>query len=160
MKALKRKSPRRYAKIKSDKLDRIFSKLVRERAGWRCERCGTQYEPHSQGLHCSHLMSRRCLALRWHPSNAVAHCYACHLWFGGNPLLAADWIDGHCGRETASFLRTTFHQYVPVKSADKIEILANLEREYDRMLSERVAGKLGRIEFESPYPVENDGGMG
>ena len=156
MKAIKRKS--RHGKIKSDKLDRVFSKLVRERAGWRCERCGTQYEPHAQGLHCSHIFSRRCLALRWHPSNAVAHCYACHMWYGGNPILGAEWARGILGSDAVAELSRVFHQYIPIKSADKLEILANLERSYDAMLSRRVGGKLGRIEFESPYPLENFGG--
>ena len=71
--------------IKTDKRDKLFSKLVRARAGWRCERCGTPHEPNSVGLHCSHFVGRQKHATRWLPLNAFALCYGCHQYLGSRP---------------------------------------------------------------------------
>jgi len=54
-------------KIKIDKRDKIFSLLVRERAGHVCERCGVGRQAK---LECSHIFSRTHRATRWHPDNA------------------------------------------------------------------------------------------
>ena len=40
--------------IKITPADTAFSKCVKERADWKCERCGTQYQEGDRGLHCSH----------------------------------------------------------------------------------------------------------
>ena len=138
--------------VRISKQDRVFSKLVRERAGWRCEKCHKQYEAHSPGLHCSHIYSRRAVSTRWLPLNAVAHCYGCHMWFGGNPILGAEWAKEYLGAQAVMDLKRRFHRIVKLTKADKEEIYANLKSEYDRMLFLRANGKVGRINFESPYP--------
>ena len=87
-------------KVKRDKRDDVFSKLVRERAENSCEWCGKYCGPkHENGrLDCSHIFSRRHMATRWHPDNAVAHCFSCHLKYGENPLAASRWLVDHFGR--------------------------------------------------------------
>lgn len=137
--------------LRISKQDRIFSKLIRERAGWTCERCGTQYEAHSAGLHCSHIFSRRALSTRWLPTNAVAHCFGCHLWFGSNPVLGGEWAKDHLGAQRLLDLKRRFYRPMKLSKADKEEIYKSLKAEYDRMLFERANGKVGRIEFASPY---------
>lgn len=65
--------------------DEWFSKCVRERAGWVCERCAGQYQRGAaKGLHCSHWISRGKKPTRWHPRNAFAHCFACHVYLTMN----------------------------------------------------------------------------
>ena len=84
--------------IKRDKRDAIFSLLIRERAGWKCERCGKRFSREDgQGLHCSHFISRRHRSTRWHPDNAAAHCFTCHQYLGEHPLEFAEWIRKHLG---------------------------------------------------------------
>lgn len=71
----KTKSKRKYW-IK--KIDKLVSLIVRERAGWKCERCGTQYTPPTKALHCSHYFSRRHIGTRFVTLNLCALCYGCH----------------------------------------------------------------------------------
>lgn len=91
------------ANIKISNLDRLFSQYIRARAGWRCERCGAM--PDRRGLHCSHIFSRRHKGIRWHPSNAVAHCYGCHSHLGGNPRLFDEWARNYLGEDTLEAMR-------------------------------------------------------
>lgn len=86
------------------KLDAVFSRYIRELDGWTCVRCGNSYEPGSQGLHCSHIFSRRHKAIRWDERNSVAHCFACHAWYGGNPVEGGRWAVEYLGEETIDTL--------------------------------------------------------
>lgn len=72
-------------KIRRDKLDLVFSKLIRARDRWTCQRCGSVHASHSGGLHCSHYHSRRHQGTRFDELNCVALCYGCHMYLTGNP---------------------------------------------------------------------------
>jgi len=69
-------------KIKRDPADIAFSKYIRTRDKWTCQRCGKQYPPNSQGLHCSHYFGRGKESTRFHPDNCDALCYGCHQVWG------------------------------------------------------------------------------
>ena len=69
--------------IKITPADAAFSKCVRARAGWACERCGAYHGPGSRGLGCSHHHGRGAWAIRLDPLNAEALCTACHFLVGG-----------------------------------------------------------------------------
>ena len=127
--------------MKRDKTDAIFSDLIRARAGWACERCGKEYGGRSMGLHCSHLVGRAHRLLRWHPLNAVAHCFGCHKQLGGDPIAFTDWICKHLGEERVDFLRERKQLKAKITKADKEAI-------HKRLL----AVALGD-DFESPYEV-------
>jgi len=62
--------------VKISAADRKFSKMIRERAGHRCQRCGS--EPKPSGLHCAHIFSRAIKRTRHDPDNAIAACNGCH----------------------------------------------------------------------------------
>ena len=65
--------------IKRDKDDIAFSRMVRERDEWTCQRCGAQKAPNSgPALHSAHYYTRRTRATRLDPLNALALCYGCH----------------------------------------------------------------------------------
>jgi hypothetical protein len=83
-------------KIRIDKRDTIFSKIIRLRAKWNCERCG-RYFPFGNGLQCSHFFSRRHQSTRYDPDNAAAHCFACHMRLGSNPIEFTAWIKQYLG---------------------------------------------------------------
>jgi len=77
--------------IKVTKLDRLFSKLVRALAGWKCERCHKQFPPNSRTLHNSHYFGRRAVSTRWSLLNCSSICFSCHQYFGSNPHDYYEW---------------------------------------------------------------------
>ncbi len=72
-------------RLKLKKADKLFSRYIRERDMWICQRCGTRYNDNPQGLHCSHYFGRARFSTRFDPDNCVALCYGCHrLWGHGD----------------------------------------------------------------------------
>ena len=70
------KKPRKGLKI--SKLDALFSKYIRTRDKWTCQRCSKKFTPPTQALHCSHYFGRGKKSVRFDPGNADALCYGCH----------------------------------------------------------------------------------
>ncbi len=66
-------------------LDSMFSRLIRERAGWRCEKCNRPLEMAKDLLHCSHFWSRVNKSTRFDPDNCAALCWLCHHDLDGHP---------------------------------------------------------------------------
>jgi len=69
-------------RIKIDPLDALFSKYIRMKAHWKCERCGNT--PARRGLHCHHFERRRKQSTRFDPDNCLSLCLGCHQFFGEN----------------------------------------------------------------------------
>lgn len=134
--------------MKRDKLDAIFSELVRERANWTCEWCGKYFPEGSRGgLHCSHIYSRRHAATRTNPLGAVAHCYACHLRYGSNPIEGGKWATSYLGEGTVQILAELLRTPVKYTKADKEEAYQHYKKEKERIKKLRMQGVTGRIEF-------------
>lgn len=146
------KSASKKAKgLKRSKLDILFSQLVRERANWTCEACGKYYpEGQRRGLHCSHLFSRRYSLLRWHPENAVAHCYSCHQFFTGNPILFAEWMYMYVGRPRLDMLMKSRCVISKLRAPQYEDIYFHMKTELARGQNRRAEGYLGRLEFMIP----------
>jgi 5-methylcytosine-specific restriction endonuclease McrA len=72
----KKKTPKRGQSAASlkRKATTLHSMVVRARAGYACERCGTV----DGQLQCAHIVSRRYTATRCDPFNAWCLCAACH----------------------------------------------------------------------------------
>ncbi len=135
-------------KIKRDKRDKIFSDLVRERANWTCEHCGKYFpEGARQGLHCSHLFSRRHRSTRWHPLNAFAHCFSCHKRLGENPVEFTRWAESRLGVHVVESLRARARSIVKWTRNDLEDLYARMKDSWESMQRERSNGKIGRIEF-------------
>ncbi|MGI9489068.1 MAG: hypothetical protein ACR2RF_24925 [Geminicoccaceae bacterium] len=141
-------------KTRRDKLDDIFSKLVRERANWTCEaqlpKC-MGYFPEGPGrrmLHCSHFFSRRKQSTRFDPENAAAHCFSCHKKLEENPLDFAEWVKAHLGNGTAEKLRIRSATIVKRNKADKEDLYQDMKAAWDDLQARRRAGETGRLEFE------------
>lgn len=62
------------------KLDTAFSKIIRERDGWRCFRCGQVIAPPTTSLQNSHYWPREIMDTRYDPDNCDAACYGCHMF--------------------------------------------------------------------------------
>jgi 5-methylcytosine-specific restriction endonuclease McrA len=77
------------------KADILFSKLIRELAGNKCEFCGG-----TGVLHCHHgIAHRRYLRTRYLRENAVCLCVECHNKFGDFPSLNMDFFRKHIGSD-------------------------------------------------------------
>ena len=77
-----------------DQLDKLVSKLVRIRAGYKCERCGK-----TSPLNTAHIFSRRNLSVRWDMENVLCWCVGCHFWGHQNPILFAEYVKEKLGNE-------------------------------------------------------------
>jgi hypothetical protein len=92
-------------KVRISRQDAEFSRLIRERDGWRCRKCGKEYTPSSRGLHCAHIVGRRNRELRHDERNCVSLCMGCHLFFHANPLEFSAWVKDEIGAKTYNWLR-------------------------------------------------------
>ena len=135
--------------MKSSPADAAFSKCVRERAGFTCEKCGAVHDRSSTGLHCSHVFSRRHRTLRWCADNAQSLCYHCHAWFGGNPADSGLWVINLLGDGHMAILREKMNSQVKVSKIEEKEIAKHYREQLKIMQEKREDGEVGRIEFES-----------
>lgn len=116
-------------KIRIDKRDTVFSKLIRLRARFNCERCG-KYFPEGHGLQCSHFFSRRHQATRYDPDNAAAHCFTCHMYLGENPIHFTAWIKKYLGDYRYEALRLRHMQTMKRTKADSEGLYKHLKEQY------------------------------
>ena len=121
--------------LKITAADRWFSLCIRKRAGWRCQRCNTDYGGPSRALHCSHFHGRGNHAVRHDPRNALSLCYGCHRLLSAHPSLHADLIAQILGPYNAQALeeraQDTAHGRLVKRSLP--EIAAHYRAEYERM---------------------------
>lgn len=134
--------------MKRSKEDILFSKLVRERAGWTCERCLKYYpEGKRQGLHCSHIWGRARHSVRWEPLNALALCYGCHQHVTSHPevhkILARDVL----GEEKYEHLLKLANTTRKWARGEKEDLYQKMKCELKRMESLRSNGSRSRLEF-------------
>lgn len=143
--------------IKRDSLDADFSRAVRERAEWSCERCH-RYFPVGEraGLQCSHYFSRRNKSLRYHPLNGFSLCSACHRRLTENPDDHREWVADRLGPQKFIALRTLRIGVVPMSPPIKKFIAGKLKAIVAEQERLRAMGVDGRLDFGSPYPGFND----
>jgi len=138
--------------LKRTAIDIAFSNLVRERANYTCERCGTYYpEGRRQGLHCSHFYSRRHKSTRWFGLNAFAHCYACHQYLGGNPAIFTAWVRNLIGDGAMQILEERHNQVFKTTKGWEKEGAAYFRNEKKIIEEKRIKGETGYIEFLEFY---------
>lgn len=134
--------------LKRDKLDAVFSDLVRERSNWDCDYCNKNYAHNHGGLHCSHIMGRRHTATRWHPHNAVAHCIGCHRKLGENPIIFADWAKVFVGAEEIALVKQlAWDAKIKISKSEKEELYQHYKLEKVRLQGLRNEGDQRRLEF-------------
>ena len=135
--------------IKRTRADDLFSKCIRERADYRCEKCGKQYAEKERGLHCSHNYSRRHRTIRWCKENALALCYACHQWYEGNPPESGRWLVEKIGEGANELLLEKMRSNLKVTKQDENKIADHYQEQLDNMKAARRAGKVGYLDFMS-----------
>jgi hypothetical protein len=128
-------------RVKRDKRDDIFSKMIRARDGYYCVKCGVKHEETSTGLHCSHNVPRRYLRLRWTPLNAISLCFACHHWYGSEPYESGKWLEQYLGKRNLKLLLTMKQQKLKITKAVKEDIYTILKGERENQLNQLEIGQ-------------------
>ena len=129
--------------VKIKPADTWFSKCVRESSAWTCQKCGSVHEQGSQGLHCSHNFSRRHRTIRWCKDNALALCFGCHQWFGGNPYESGKWLENRIGEGTITLLLEKKESHTKVSKLEEKDIAAHYKKEHQKLLDARNEGWQG-----------------
>lgn len=119
--------------IKRSKADALFSDLIRELAGYSCERCKKEFEKPSQLLHCSHFWSRRNRSVRFDSENVASLCFSCHRYFTENPQEHSEFFLKKLGKSRFDDLGRRAR--TPQKVDEKM-IAMGLQMELDKLRSE------------------------
>lgn len=137
----------KYPKGIDGSLDRIFSKLVRERADYNCENCNRNYRHDTRQAHCAHIHSRKHRATRWDVDGACCLCASCHRHFTDFPLFwrdASRRILGDDRYERATRLANEIRKFT---KPEKKEMLEHYRAQLKYLKRRRMDGKQGFIEF-------------
>ena len=86
-------------KLKLFPSDVVWSKYIRTRDNWTCQRCSKKYTPPTSALHCSHFWSRGSWSVRFDEENTMALCYGCHSYLGGNPQEHREFVLNRLGQK-------------------------------------------------------------
>jgi hypothetical protein len=109
-------------KLKIFPSDSIWSKYIRTRDNWTCQRCDKKYAPPTSALHCSHFWSRGAWSVRFDEDNCQALCYGCHSYLGGNPQEHREFILNKLGQERFDALQK--RRNTALKSGQKKHLLS------------------------------------
>ena len=137
-------------KLKLTPADLAFSKCVRERANWTCQKCGSYFpEGHRQGLHCSHHHRRGNWSVRFHPLNAEALCYGCHSHYGGTEERMREVLSDFEYDVLVDLKNDTGLGKLYRRTKGKGDIAKHYRGELERMQVMRDNGFTGGVEFEA-----------
>ena len=113
---IKRK-PKSPLKKLQDRLLDLWSEIVKERAGYRCEICKSV-----KCLNSHHIITKKNLTLKWDLKNGCCLCANCHtlnkLSAHGDPLFFIDWLKTH---------RLDDYNYLMVKKNERFD------KDYERI---------------------------
>ena len=116
------------------KLDKIWSLLVKHRAGWRCEYCGSR----EKVLNSHHIYSRSNRSTRWDLENGVCLCVGHHTFstkFSAHktPTEFTEWLYSVKGESFMNNLRVNAHAIAKLKPFEKEELYQQLTEELNKI---------------------------
>ena len=135
-------------KNRRDKLDALFSKLIRERDDYTCRERGIVCRNSDILLDCAHIFSRRHVATRWHPQNAVSLTRGAHMRFTAEPFLWVAWCKQEFGEDLINELQQVAHKPVKWPKSLREDIYQHYKGELSRLQDLRAQGAVGRLEIE------------
>lgn len=111
------------------KLDIAWSRLVKLRAGGKCEYCGK-----SSPLNSHHIYSRSKKSTRWDVDNGICLCVGHHTFsseFSAHktPLEFLEWLIGYKGQDWVDNLRIRANQTVKLHKHEKEDMLKKMQEE-------------------------------
>ncbi len=134
---------------KSRAADRAFSECVRERANWRCEKCGQQFSESARGsLQCAHIRGRREKSIRYDPLNALALCFSCHQHLDRNPEIKERFVTIYLGKDNLKLLDEKRNTLIKHNKEFIKKCASHYRKQFKVMREYRKQGYTGRIEFE------------
>ena len=97
-------------------------------------------------------MSRRHVALRWHPQNAVSLVPERHMYYDQNPFKWVAWCKERFGDDLIDELQMVANQSVKWSKPLREDIYQHYRKELSRIEKLRAQGVSGRIEVE-PHEI-------
>jgi len=116
-------------KIKIRKADQVFSRWVRTRDKWTCQRCHRGYEVGDGRLQCAHCFGRRKESVRFDPENTASLCVGCHLFLDQNHEDKRAFFIKRLGEE--NYNQLMIRSNITAKKDDKMVVFI-----YSRLLKE------------------------
>lgn len=114
------------------KLDIVWSKLVKLKAGNKCAVCGK-----TKPLNSHHIYSRGNMALRWSIDNGICLCVGHHIGFKFSAHKTSTeftkWLIAKFGQDFIDKLELYAHTQVKYTEFEKEIILKNLQQEIKRL---------------------------
>lgn len=109
-------------------LDETAARLVKQRAGWRCEACGRDCGPGREyQAHWAHHFGRGHKSIRWSLKNAACLCAPCHQRHTDHPAEHWAFVERLIGAEALADLRREAQRIVRWREDDLREILRALQ---------------------------------
>ena len=135
------KKKRSESKLLDNKLDKLWSLLVKHKAGWRCEYCGSR----EKMLNSHHIYSRSNRSTRWDLENGVCLCVGHHTFstkFSAHktPTEFTEWLYSVKGESFMNDLRVRAHAIAKLKPFEKEELyneLLTIKNEIDKKLKQQ-----------------------
>jgi len=117
--------------VTKTKLDIIFSKYIRLKAGGYCKRCGGYFGV--KGLQAAHMFGRIRHTTRWDERNVYALCPGCHYELDTNPLKKASFLAEQLSIKEIEELERIANKTIKSYPIDKESLISEL-KEKIRML--------------------------
>jgi hypothetical protein len=114
-----------FGKVKLRPDDILYSKYIRKKARYICERCKRRY-PDGNGLQASHYWGRRRESTRFNDFNVSCLCVGCHRILGENPHLHREFQIERIGQE--EYDRLMIRANLPTKKDIKLNLLIIKEK--------------------------------
>ena len=111
-------------KIKIDKLDRLWGRVIKARDNFTCQRCGGFYPQGGKGIQAAHVISRRHANTRHDILNGICLDTGCHLHFHAHPFEFVEFVKKWLGEHKYEELRK---KSLSTKKPDREAILAELQ---------------------------------
>ena len=132
-KAQPKKPPKRKRRRKPacEGPDPLWSQLVKQRAGWKCEHCGAT----DKLLNAHHMIPKERKFFRHDPDNGVCLCVSCHLFSSDfsahlTPWAFYEWAKEAIPARYAKFCKNRYQLFPGVK-IDYDKVAAELKRQLE-----------------------------
>ena len=96
-----------WGTIKRRSTDILYSKILRKKRNYTCERCLKREEG---GMQVSHFYGRKAETVRFDDENCDCFCAGCHKYFTEMPALYAEWKKKKMGEKAYKILMLRAHQ--------------------------------------------------
>ena len=120
--------------------DILWSKYIRTRDNWTCQRCNKKYNPPTSALHCSHFHGRGVWTTRFDEDNCEALCYGCHNFLGSRPVEHLEHKIAVIGKRRVNALQIRKNK--PIAGAKKMFLSKEFRFKIQNKLNELEKGDL------------------